>query len=230
MKTKLIYLIILICPIFSYQILGSDSTEMVKYSSEFLFTDGVFLDFEQVKKNAPVEKAHILSTIGYDENGFFEEIMSKPTFSFFNNFGKKFDYPVKNIWGYSNNGVLYKKVGDDFFRVTLVGAVCHFVAYVTTYDYNSYPYNPYNRYGYYDRYPTYRNEKTDLKQYLIDFKTGKTVEFTISNFESIIVHDMELYDEFISLRKKKKKKMKFIYLRKFNERNPIYFPKKSILK
>jgi hypothetical protein len=33
-----------------------------------------------------------------------------------------------------------------------------------------------------------------------------------------------LHDEFASLSKKKRKQMKFMYIRKFNEKNPLYFP------
>jgi hypothetical protein len=38
------------------------------------------------------------------------------------------------------------------------------------------------------------------------------------------MEDPELYDEFNALRKKKKNQMKFLYLRKFNEKHPLYIP------
>jgi hypothetical protein len=37
--------------------------------------------------------------------------------------------------------------------------------------------------------------------------------------------DPELHDEFAQLSKKKRRQLKFMYLRKFNERNPLYIPK-----
>jgi len=40
--------------------------------------------------------------------------------------------------------------------------------------------------------------------------------------------DPELHDEFAALNNKKQKQMKFLYLRKFNERNPLYFPKNTL--
>jgi lipocalin len=36
--------------------------------------------------------------------------------------------------------------------------------------------------------------------------------------------DPALYDEYISLRRKKKKQFKFVYIRKYNEAHPLYFP------
>jgi len=209
---------------------GNDSTNLIKYTPEFKFSDGIFLDFEQVKKNVPVEKARILTTIDYDDNDYFTKITSGKTFSFYNDFGKKLDIPVKNIWGYSDNGILYKKVEDNFYRITIVGAICHFVAFVTSYDYSpSTYYGSYNSYDYYGNRPGYRNEKTDLKQYIIDFKTGKILNYTIQNLEVLLMNDPELHDEYISLRKKKKNQMKFYYIRKFNERNPIYFSSKKLI-
>ena len=38
------------------------------------------------------------------------------------------------------------------------------------------------------------------------------------------MRDPELHDEYIGLRKRKKKQLKFFYIRKFNEQNPLYFP------
>ena len=207
---------------------ANDSTNLVKYTPDFNFVDGIFLDFDQVKKNTPVDKARILTTLDYNDNDFFNKITSESIFSFHNNVGEKFDIPVKTIWGYADNGVLYKKVNQNFYRVTIVGAICHFVAYVTSYSYNSRPY--YNSYDYYNYgySPAYKNENTDLKQYIIDFKTGKTLEYNTKNLEVLLMQDPELYDEYISLRKKKKNQLKFTYIRKFNERNPIYFPLNTI--
>ncbi len=206
-----------------------DSSKLIKYTPDFRFTDGVFLDFEQVKNNKPVKKAQLLTTVDYNDNTFFEEVLNKETLSFYDNFGQKFDFPSKSIWGYSQNGVLFKKVDNNYFRITIVGAICHFVAYITTYDYSPSYYSPYDRYNYYDYRYGNRNEQTNLKQYIIDFSTGKILEYTVPNLEALFVKDQELYDEYAELRKKKKNKLKFVYLRKFNERNPIYFPKNKII-
>jgi hypothetical protein len=36
--------------------------------------------------------------------------------------------------------------------------------------------------------------------------------------------DPELSDEYGSLRNRKKKQMKFVFIRRYNEKHPIYFP------
>jgi hypothetical protein len=210
---------------------GSDTSRLVKYTPDFYFSDGIFLDYKQFEKNNPVAKARILTTIDYDDNDFFKKITEQKTFSFYDDFGKKFDIPTKSIWGYADNGILHVNVNQEFFRVTIVGAICHFVAYVTSYNYSPSPYySPYNRYNTYSYSPTYRNEKTDLRQYVIEFRTGKILEYSINNLEVLLLADTELYEEFIELRKKKKKQKAFYYIRKFNERNPIYFPANGLTK
>ena len=68
---------------------------------------------------------------------------------------------------------------------------------------------------------------TELKQYLLDFKTGNILEYDVKSIELLLMADPELHDEFAALNNKKQKQMKFLYLRKFNERNPLYFPKNT---
>jgi DNA topoisomerase VI subunit A len=104
------------------------------------------------------------------------------------------------------------------------------VADVTTYTnrfYDPYSYYPYSYYPYgYNRYGyspgSYATD--EMKQYLIDFETGKILEYTEKNVEILLMKDPELHDEYASLKKKKQKQLKFLYIRKFNEKNPVYFP------
>jgi len=63
-----------------------------------------------------------------------------------------------------------------------------------------------------------------MKQYLLDFDTGKIMEYDNNSVEVLLMKDPELYDEYMALGKRKKKQLKFYYIRKFNERNPLYLP------
>ena len=58
----------------------------------------------------------------------------------------------------------------------------------------------------------------------LDFSTGKVLDYDVQGVEVLLMKDPELYDEFEALKNKKKKQMKFLYIRKFNERNPLYIP------
>jgi hypothetical protein len=66
--------------------------------------------------------------------------------------------------------------------------------------------------------------RNELKQYLIEFESGKLLEFDVSNTELLLMKDDKLYEEYVQLSRKKKKELMFVYIRKFNENNPLYLP------
>ncbi len=127
---------------------------------------------------------------------------------------------VSDIWGFANKGVLYINHNDEFNRVPVVGKISHFIANAS-YTNNNYPY----RYGSYNNNYYNPTTVTELRQYLLDFETGKIYDFNYITVEILLMNDTEIYDEYNDLRKRKKKKLKFLYLRKFNEKNPLFFPK-----
>jgi hypothetical protein len=224
MRRVFLYCILLfvILPVFS-QI---DSGNLVKYTPDFKFKEGIFVNFDQVKMNQPIPKSRVLTDVSYDDPYFFDRIVEKKKLFYYDNYGIKQEIPISNIWGYSRNGVLYIEMNEGFYRITIVGSICHFVANLTTYNSN-YQYSPY--YNYYDYYSPYSFRQsprttTEMRQYIMDFSTGKVMEYDVSSVEVLLMKDPELYDEFVSLRNKKKKQLKFLYIRKFNERNPLYFP------
>lgn len=219
--------------------------EMVRYTPDFRFKDGVYLNFEQVKENNPIPKAKILTSIDYNDREFFRKLLENDKIYFYDNLGVRQEVTKNNIWGYARNGVLYVQIQENFNRITFVGSISHFVADITTYDsrynnpygygsyydpyyyspygYNSY-YSPYSPYGSY--YSPYRSNmsRNELKQYIIDFDNGKVLEFDIHNTELLLMKDNQLYEEWVSLPRRKRKEMMFVYIRKFNEKNPLYFP------
>jgi len=221
------------------------ASNMVRYTNEFKFREGFYLNFEQVKSNRPLPKSRVLTSIDYKSNTFFDQVIESQTLTYFDDFGNSQEVATRNLWGYCKNGILYINVHGSFNRVTIVGNICHFVANVTTYSnrYNSpYGYSPYgygyypygygySPYGYspygYSPYgygsPNYRT--TELKQFMIDFNSGNVMEYDAKNVAMLLMSDPELHDEFARLRTKKKQQLRFMYIRKFNERNPLYLPK-----
>jgi len=201
-----------------------DSANLVKYTPDFKFKEGIFVNFEQVQKNQPIAKSRILTDVSYDDPYFFDRIAEKKKLYYYDKYGIKQEIRIDDIWGYSRNGVLYIGMNEGFYRITIIGSICHFVANLTTYN-SGYPYYPYNNYyDYYSPYYFRQSPRTtnEMRQYIMDFSTGKVMEYDVESVEVLLMKDPELYDEFVSLRKKKKKQLKFLYIRKFNERNPLY--------
>src|SRR4030042_5247789 len=231
-----------------FPVTGQEQENMVKFTPDFRFKDGIYLDFEQVKTNNPIPKAKLLTSTDYNDREFFKKLLEAGKIYFYDNMGIRQEVVTNDIWGYSRNGILYIQVQESFNRITFVGSICHFVADITTYDpryynspygyndpyYSSYysPYSIYSPYSYGSYYypgsgyyPYRQNvARNELKQYLIDFDTGKIVEFDMQNTELLLAKDTQLYEEYFQLPRKKKKELMFVYIRKFNERNPFYLP------
>jgi hypothetical protein len=216
-----------------------DKTGMVKYTPDFKFNDGIYLEFDQVKMNNPIPKAKLLTSVDYNDREFFKKIFEGDKVYFYDNMGIRQEIAKNSIWGYSRNGVLYVQIQENFNRITFVGSICHFVADVTSYDSRSYGspyyydpyYSPYGYSNYYSPYNPYYSpyrqsglQRSELKQYLIDFESGKILEFDVDNTELLLMKDSQLYDEYVQLSKRKKKDLMFVYIRKFNEKNPLYVP------
>jgi hypothetical protein len=222
---------------------------MVKYTPDFRFTDGIFLNFDQVKINSPIPKAKILTSTDYNDKDFFKNLMSGEKIYFYDGMGIRQEVDKSSVWGFSRNGVLYVQIQGNFNRITFIGNICHFVADITSYDnrYSNSPYgyydpyyspyyspyyNPYS-YGYGNYYSPYgsyyspyrqNTGRNELRQYLIDFDSGKILEYDIENTELLLMRDTELHEEYMRLPNKKKKDLMFVYIRKFNEKNPLYLP------
>jgi hypothetical protein len=200
-----------------------DSVAKVAYSPDFKFEEGVYLNFEQVKNNHPIAKSRIISTVDSNDDQFFELILNNPIISFYDDFGMKQEVKLKLLWGYSKNGVLYIRMNESFSRISYVGNISHFLANITVVQ-NQYddPYF-YNQYYYYRSINPQRTT-TEMRQFVMDFSTGKIYDYSESNIEALLMRDPELHDEYTSLSKRKKQQLKFFYIRKFNERNPLMLP------
>ncbi len=204
----------------------ADSSNMVEYNSDFQFKEGLYLSFEDVKTNSPLPKSRIISEYDYNDPDFLDKVLVKTSVYYYDNLGNRNKLDPDKIWGYSRNGFIYINIDDDFFRITLIGSICHFIASHTTYaDYYNSPYY-YNSY-YYDPYriPYTSYPTTEMRQYLLDFNTGRVLDYSYEAVEAILMQDPELHDEYVALSKKKKKQLKFVYIRKYNAKNPLYFPK-----
>ena len=221
-RLHFIYLVILL--IFSSSLESQTIPDsLIKYTPEFKFTDGIFPDFESVQHNNPIPKNRIISSVSYDDNDFFDKTLALNKVYYYDNLGDKLELSTDKIWGYSRNGFLYIHIEDSYFRITLIGSICHFVG---IHSYETYSPNYYNSY-YYDSpyYPRNTTTATEQRQYLFDFKTGRVLDYDEEGVEILLMADPELHDEYVQLSNKKKNQLKFLYIRKFNERNPLYLIK-----
>lgn len=225
---------------------GQKPDTLVQYTPDFKFRDGIYLNFDMVRANTPIAKAKLLTSVDYNDKDFFSQILSGDKIYFYDNMGVRQEIDKSTIWGFARNGVLYRKVQENYNRITFFGSIIHFVADVTRNDPSYNPYGYYDPYyspyrssyysPYYSPYSSYNSpysygnpyrssgSRTDLQMYMIDFETGKDYEYDLKNLEVLLMKDPELYEEFVSMRNKNQKKMMFVYLRKFNEKHPVFMP------
>ena len=202
-----------------------DSIRRVAYTPEYKFQEGIYLNFEQVKNNRPIPKSRILSTVDYNDDQFFDALLTKPSVSFYDDVGMKQEVKIKLLWGYSKNGILYVRMDETFSRISYMGNLSHFLANITV-SQSQYedPYF-YNQYYYYRNLNAPRNySTTEMRQFILDFESGKIYDYNTTSMEIVLMRDPELHDEYAGLSRKKKEQLKFFYIRKFNERNPLMLP------
>ncbi|MDX9773132.1 MAG: hypothetical protein RBT02_06890 [Bacteroidales bacterium] len=231
----------------SCMIMAQKGDTLIQYTPDFKFRDGIYLNFDMVKTNNPIPKAKLFTSVDYNDKDFFDQVISSEKIYFYDNMGIRQEIEKSSIWGFARNGVLYVKIQSAFNRITFFGSIIHFVADVTTnnqsyspYGYYDPYYSPYRSYyspyyspyssSYYNPYSyggyPYRNNssRSDLEMFMIDFETGKSYEYNLENLEALLMRDPELYEEFVSMRNKNQKKQMFVFLRKFNEKHPVFLP------
>jgi len=194
---------------------------MVKYGPGYQFQDGIYLGFEAVKAGHPISPASIVSDLSITDRAFYEKVTAGKSIVIYDENGVQKELATNDLWGYSRNGILYIRVAESFHRISYLGSICHFVANITTYNpsyYDPYYYNPY--------YPgssaSYRGgshssgySNSELRQYLLDFESGDVLEYSTASVGAMLMKDPLLADEFSALRNRKKKQMKFVFIRRY---------------
>ena len=216
MKSLYFFCIISLFPCFLIPLFAQQKA--VQYTKDFEFSNGIYLSFNNFKNNNPIIAAKILSDYNKTDRDFFDKILSKSNFSYIDSSGKEQIGKCNDIWGYCQNGIVYINHGTDYNRLTIIGSICHFVATTPMKVGISDPFS-YNDPYYAQQQYTYTSQ-----QFVLDFETGKILEFNVSNMEPLLSRDVELYSQFSSLKKKQKRDSIFLYLRKYNEKHSVYFP------
>ncbi len=203
-----------------------DSLNRVKYTPEFRFTDGLYLNFSQVKTNNPIPPTRIISRNDPGDFNFFRDLVENKSISYFDGFGAQKEISTEKIWGFCQEGKLFINYNDEFNRIPIIGQACHFISDVTVIDTYSDPY-------YYDRYDNFYNpyyhrpynrtsRSREMRQYIMRFETGEILSYNRESILVVLMEDPELYEEYNSLRKRKQSDLMFFFLRRFNEKHPIY--------
>lgn len=192
-------------------------TDSVPYTRDFEFREGIFLTVMDFKYNNPIPKEAIITSIPTTDASFMNQVMGYKTITFKDRQGVEQKLETSTVWGFCQNRGIYINFNKEFQRVNVIGSLFHLVATVTTLSGMRDPMN----YNY-----AINNTYDELRQFFVDVQDNKVLDFNVKNMEVVLQKDPELHAEFMKLSKKKKASSIFIYLRKYNEKHPLYISSK----
>lgn len=192
--------------------------DSVAFSKDFVLYEGLYLSYTDLRHNWPIPKEKIITDIKKDQLEFYSKLIENDKIEYIERDGEKTTIMAEKVWGFCQNNVVYLNSNKSFFRITVFGSICFFVASVpVTYsaNYNTFINGPVGT----------TTTAKEIRDYLMDFYTGARVDYNMENLEILLKPDTEIYNEFKALSRKKKKELGPRFIRKYNEKHPVYFPK-----
>jgi hypothetical protein len=233
MRSFLAVLGLLICQC-PFQVLDAQEPEkpaMIQFSSEYRFKDGLYLNIDDVRNNDPIPLGRVVTDLNNYNKDFFDEMIIREEIILYDENGVRASVPTKNIWGYAQNGRLYIMLGGKFQRIIIEGSISHFIASATTYmktfrpdDTSRYYTTTEDLYRSINRKYFYDNVSTEGNMSLFDFESNVLTGYNEDNLGKLLERDSILSSEYESLRKREKKKNMAAFIRRYNDRHPLYFP------
>ncbi len=202
---------------FLYVLISVGQENFVKYDKTYVFNDGIYLTFDEFRQNKPsitdfkAVRKQFSGKISLEYQCFDEKTNTLKT------------CVVTKCWGYVHNNNVYisQGISGHFYKLHIIGALLHYYAFVSVWvPYDDYYYG----YPYSYRFPTTRfGRRTESREFILEFSTGKRYDFNYRSFSSFLLErDKELYEEL--QKTKRKRKMIYHFMLKYNERHTIYFP------
>jgi len=219
MRNKLILLL----GILFFTNLFSQTKDSVLITTNFKFEDGIYVDFNSVRYLSPININSIITNLPLKDVEFFKKLCEQEYIEYYNKQGERQKIEKKHIWGYSQNGTLFKNSGGDFFRIPMVASISQYVANVTVM--REYANDPFMNSYYSGGIGTTRYETKEAHTFMISFEYGIIYDYNYKNLEILLAQDEELFNEYTSLKKREKKQKIFLYIRKYNEKHPLYLYK-----
>jgi len=183
------------------------------------FKEGIYINVDMVKKDSPIPSTWIDTDLNVNDRDFFKNITRNDEILFYDDNGVRTVLDAKSIWGYGDDGNIYINVGGAFHKIDLFGRISHFIAIRTTYSPIEILEGHREIWYHQPMELTHKNE-----EYLFDILENKVWDFDLDGLERVLEKDQQLWNEFMSLKKRKKEKSKYVYLMRYNEKYPLDFP------
>lgn len=213
---RVVVFLMLICCSLS-KVLAQDS---VAYSGDFRLYEGLYLGYQDFRYNWPIPKEKIITRINKDQLDFYTKLIESEFVEYYERDGSVSKVRSEKVWGYCQNNNIFINQNKKFFRIPVFGAISNFIGTVEVINYSP-GYDPFMN----APIGSTQMKTLEIRQYLFDFYTGDIVPFSTEQLEEYLKRDETVYQEYMALSRKKKKEFATKYIRMYNEKHLVYFPK-----
>ncbi|MEO5585553.1 MAG: hypothetical protein ABIQ75_08870 [Flavobacteriales bacterium] len=191
---------------------AQEQRDSVRYSGGFVFHDGIYLNFQAFRNNSPSIPMGALTTAQGQRVSDLASTNGK--LSYPDSTGASTRLDLDRTWGFCDNGVVYVRAGNGFSRIGLMGTLAHLVFDATYQNFDPYMFNGGSSY-------------TVEEQRFLNMETGMFLPVTAGGIDQAISGDAVLKEDFDALSRKQRNKPEtvFLFMRRYNDRHPLYFPK-----
>jgi hypothetical protein len=168
---------------------------------------GVYMDVSDLQDGIPTYTEAQLYKSNTDANFSITKWSRTSRLLIYNNAGKRLSIK-DSVFCVVDDGKVRVFRSGKFHDVLLFGQICYFKEYLPMRNQNL--------------SPVVTNVYGTVDYLLLDLKTGAVFKYSLGNIEHLIKDDEDLYYEFKSIKKsKQRKKMMYLYIEKYNSRNPL---------
>jgi hypothetical protein len=200
--------------------------DSVQFTKDYAFNEGVYLDYKSFRSGDAIPRAKILTRVEKNQLDFYSKLVNESdTLVYRSGPGIKLKL-IDSIWGYCQNNVIYINIEGTFCRMPVFGNISHFIGTITIDAFKTTGpfYDPYQAGGG-SSITGVPLKSRETHEFIFDFYSGKTGIATIENVENILKRDPELYQEYAALKKKHKRSKMYFYLKRYNDKHPVFFPR-----
>lgn len=202
------------------QISNGNAQDSVAFTKDFRLYEGLYLGYEDFRYNWPIPKEKINTKIDKNQLDFYSKLVEEDLIEYIDRDGSVSKVQSEKVWGYCQNNIIFINQDKNFFRIPVFGAISNFIGTVEVVNYSP-GYDPFMN----APMNSTSTKTREIRQYLFDFYSGEVIPFSMEKVEELLKRDEAIYKEFMALSRKKKKETVTKYIRMYNEKHLVYFPK-----
>ena len=196
------------------------SQDSIAFTKDFRLYEGLYLNYQEFRVNWPIPKEQIITTINKDQLDFYSKLIEQDIIEYKERDGSVTKIPSNKVWGYCQNNIIFINLDKNFFRIPIFGAISNFLGTVEvasiSQNYDPFMNAPMN---------SNQTKTREIRQFLLDFYSGEIFPFSVEKTEELLQRDEAIYKEYMALSKKNKREFATKYIRIYNEKHVVYFPK-----